>query len=178
MGVSFGMTVGFASIGGTDDDEATTRTKNFNRGTAQVSQHRGVEHFGRGAERELATREVEDAIDGVEHGVDVVCHEHNTGLRAPPIVVDEGDEALLVGEVEAREGLIAQQESGFVSERLTGAQPLLLATGKLTDGAVSERARVNGVDELFDALGVSLAANREAKAVAGDPQRDEVATAL
>ena len=63
------------------------------------------------------------------------------------VPVDEPDDRLLVGEVEARERLIAQQQARVVGERLADAQPLLLATGEQSDGAVGELPRADLVEQ-------------------------------
>ena len=68
-----------------------------------------------------------------------------TSSTAAPVLaavpVDEADDRLLVGEVEARERLVAQQQRRIVGERLADAQALLLAAREHADGPVGERAR-------------------------------------
>ncbi len=78
----------------------------------EVAQNLGVEHVIGPPEREAATGEVQDAVDFAEDGVDVVRHEEHGGARRSSMVVDEADDGALIGEVETREGLVAEQEPG------------------------------------------------------------------
>ena len=99
------------------------------------------------AEREAAVREVQDAVDLAQHRVDVVRDEQHGGAGLAAVPVDEPDDGLLVGEVEARERLVAQQQPRVVGERLADAQPLLLAAGEQPDGPIGEVAGADRVDE-------------------------------
>ena len=72
--------------------------------------------------------------------VDVVRHEQHGGAGLAAVPVDEPDDGLLVREVEARERLVAQQQPRIVGERLTDAQPLLLAAREQPDRVVGEVA--------------------------------------
>ena len=81
-------------------------------------------------------REVQDAVDHAEHGIDVVRHEEDARTAVASAAVDELGDAALVREVETREGLVAQQEQRVVGERLPDAQSLLLAAREGADRAV------------------------------------------
>ena len=109
--------------------------------------------------------------------VDVVRHEQHGGAGLAAVPVDEPDDGLLVREVEARERLVAQQQPRVVGERLTDAQPLLLAAREQPDRVVGEVARADGVDEPVDALALAAARERQAEAVPVDAERHEVAAA-
>lgn len=103
-------------------------------------------------------------------------HQEHAGARAA-VLVDEAYDGLLVGEVEARERFVAQQQARIVGERLPDAQPLLLAAREHPDRLVREAARSDGVDEGVDALAVGASGDRQAEPVPVDAEGDEVAAA-
>ena len=127
------VVVRFLGIRRADDDEAVARAQHEDVRAVEVGEHVGAQHLVGRAQREAAVRDVEDAVDLAEQRVDVVGHEQNRGVRVLAMPVDEPDDRLLVGEVEARERLVAQQQARVVGERLSDAQPLLLATGEQAD---------------------------------------------
>ena len=91
--------------------------------------------------------------------------------------VDETDHRALVGEVEAGEGLIAQQEGRIVGERLSDPEALLLAAGELPDATVGVVSGADGLEEAVDASTVTASGEREPEPMAVDAEGDEVAGA-
>jgi hypothetical protein len=162
------MVVGCLGIRGADDHQPIARAQHEDGRAVQVGERLRGEHLVGRAECEPAVREIEDAVDLAEDRVDVVRDEQDRGILLAAVPVDEADDGLLVGEVQARERLVAQQQAGLVREGLAGAQPLLLTAGELADGAVGEVAGADRVDERVDAVPCRAAA----AGTAGGSRRD------
>lgn len=103
--------------------------------------------------------------------------QQHRGVALAAVAVDEAHDGLLVGEVETRQRFVAQQQGGVVGEGLAYAQPLLLAAREESHGAIGERRRADGLEQLVDACPVLLAREREAEAVSVDAEADDVAPA-
>ena len=93
-----------------------------------------------------------------------------------PVPIDERHDRLLVGKVEARQRLIAQQQAGVVGDRLPDAQPLLLAPGQFTDGPVGEPFGTDVCHQRVDPVALTPAGEAESELVAGDTEGHEVPT--
>ena len=164
-------------VGRADHDEASARTEHVDRSAVEIAEHARVEHLIGLSEHEAPAREIEDAVDAAQHRVDVVRDEQDRGIRLASVTVDERDHRLLVGEVETREGLVAQQDARVVGERLADAQALLLATREQAHGAVGEVLRPDRADQRVHALAIGAPREGDAPLVPVHTERDEVAPA-
>ena len=131
--------------------------------------------------------EVDDPVQVGQQRVDVVGDEqHGHALPSADLCHERGHDRL-VGQVEAVERLVQQQQLRPAHERLGDQQPLLLAAGELPDRAVRVLARADELDHLLDPLprppacASSGPAGRERQrqppAVAVEPQAHHVAPA-
>ena len=76
------------------------------------------------------------AVDHAEDGIDVMRDEQHGGPALVALPVDDLGDASLVGQVEVRQRLVAEQQHGLVGERLPDPQPLLLATREQAHSAI------------------------------------------
>ncbi len=124
-----------------------------------------------------AGREVQDAVDAVQHGVHVVSDEDDGRPALSTLRVEQIDDAALVGEVERQQRLVGEDQHRVGDERLRDAQPLLLAAGEPAD----RRVRVGGCADLVqrrvDSRAVVCVEAAEAPAVAVEAEPHEVAPA-
>src|SRR5205814_2932710 len=89
----------------------------------------------------------------------------------------------LVGQVEAVERFVEQEQAGSAGQSLGDEQSLLLAAGHLADGALGVRGRTDQVDDLLDppahvtgaAAPAAPARHREAPTIAVESEADDVA---
>ena len=102
-------------------------------------------------------------------------HEQHRRVAFAALPVDDRGDCLLVGEIEAGERLIAQEQGGVVGKGLADAQPLLLAPGEEADGAVGVCLGAHVAQQPVDALAVAAAAHRQSEARAVHTELDEVA---
>src|ERR1035437_7820497 len=99
-----------------------------------------------------ATRQVDDEIAIRQQRVDVVCDEQHPDAVPAADVLHERRDGCLVGQVEAVERLVEQQQLRPAPERLGDEQALLLPAGALADRALGIVARPDHRDRLAHAL--------------------------
>src|SRR3954468_9655661 len=121
-------------LGLADDDEPSVgRGEHLDAGAVEAAEGLAGDHLVGRADRGAAFAQVHDAIDVAKDRVDVVRHEQD---RHALLLADAGDErsdGCLVGQVEAVERLVQQQEPRPAYERLRDEQALLLTARELTD---------------------------------------------
>jgi hypothetical protein len=157
-----------------DHDEPIAGAQHEDRRAVQLGQRLEVSTSS-GAPRVNRPPEVQDAVDRPQHRVDVVGDQQHARAARTPVVVDELDDGLLVGEIEAGERFVAEEQRGIVGERLADAQALLLSARQQAHRTVGERTRAHGVDERVDARTIAAPRQRQAEPVAVDTERDDVA---
>jgi hypothetical protein len=112
----------------------------------------GRHHFGRRPDPEFAVHQIEHSIDQRQDRIDLVRHEQHCGVMAAPTLVDQRRDQVLVGEVEAEQRLVAQQDPRVADQSLRDPQSLLLTAGHGTDGSVGKRLGADLCDGVVDDL--------------------------
>ena len=79
-----------------------------------------------------------------------VTNTHGRAVLAPA-PVDEFADAALVLQVEAEQGLVAEQQPRVAGERLPDAEPLLFAAGQVADRFVGVVGGADGLEQRVDA---------------------------
>ena len=104
---------------------------------------------GRARDR-AALGEVDHPVQVGQDRVDVVGDHHDGHALLPADPADERGDGGLVGQVEAVQRLVEQQQFGPPHQRLRDQQPLLLAAGALPDRPVRVGRRADQLDHLGD----------------------------
>ena len=89
--------------------------------------------------RASASGQVDDGIDHVQDGIDVVGDHDDGSVAASPAGVDEGADGPLLMQVEGDQRLVAQQQFRVSDQRLPDPEPLLFPAGQVPDPAGGER---------------------------------------
>src|SRR6266516_2961919 len=122
--------------------------QHLDRGAVQAGQRRRVDHLGRGTRHRAALAEVDDPVQVAQDRVDVVGDDHHRDRLAPADLADQRGDGGLVGQVEAVQRLVQQEQPGPPGQCLGDQQALLLATGELPDRAVRVAAGADQLDQL------------------------------
>src|SRR5207247_4940926 len=155
-----GMTVAMDEwgVGLTDDDEpAVGGMKDLDRRAVETAERSARDHLFRRALDRAAAGEVDDAVEVADDRVDVVRDEQHGDLLLLADAAHERGDRGLVGEVEAVERLVEQQQPRPPDERLRDQQALLLAAGELADWPAGISGGADELDHLRDAGRVALA---------------------
>src|SRR5438132_7978765 len=99
-----------------------------------------------GARGPAAVHDEEDAIDEMEHRIDIVRDEEDGAVLALAPAPKELGDALLVPQVEARERLVAEEQVRSADERLRDPEALLLAARQPPDGRLGVSTGLHGRD--------------------------------
>ncbi len=83
-----------------DDDDAAAHAQHVDVGLVEQRERLRGQHLVGRPDRPRAGREIEDAVDAVQHGVDVVGDEDHRRAGAAPARIEEVYDAPLVSEVE------------------------------------------------------------------------------
>ena len=140
------------------------------------------DHLARRPCDRAAAGEVDDAVEVGEDRVDVVGDEqHGDALARGRSAATSAATARLVGQVEAVERLVEQQQLRPADQRLGDQQPLLLAAGELADRPLGVGAGADELDHLVDPrarprapAAPSGSRQRHAPAVAVEAEPDDV----
>src|SRR5436190_5789462 len=166
-------------LGLADDHEpAVGGAQHLDRGAVEPAEGRARDHVLGHALDGLAAGDVDDAVEVAENRVDVVGDEQHGDVLLPTDPAHERGDRRLVGQVEAVEGLVEEEQLGSADERLGDQQPLLLAAGQLADGLAGVAGGVDELEHLRDARRRPGAAGeprqRDAEARPVEPEPDEV----
>jgi hypothetical protein len=164
-----------------DDEPAVGCAQHLDRRPVQTGECLARDHLlGRPLDCPAAG-DVHDAVEVAEDRVDVVGDEQDGHLLLLADASHERSDGSLIGEIEAVERLVEQQQTGAADERLGDQQALLLAAGELADGLVRVARGIDELDHLGDSRCLSRAArqrrDRDAPASAVEPERDDVGAA-
>ena len=133
------------------------------------------EHLLDGAGEGLAGSQIDDGIDHVQDGIDVVGDHDDGSVGGSPAGVDEGADGPLLMQVERDQRLVAQQQLRVSDQCLPDPEPLLFPTGQVLDPAGGEGGGVDGGHHLIDRLPSRPAGQGEPEPVAVEAKADEIA---
>ena len=161
-----------------DDEPAVGGAQHLDRRTVEPAQCLARDHLV-GASRDGSPGgEVHDLVEVAEDRVDVVGDEHYGDLLVLADATDERRDRGLVGEVEAVERLVEEEELRPAGERLRDQEPLLLAARQLAARPRGVRVGADERDHLGDAGGRAPAGGeprqRYAPAGAVETEPDDV----
>src|SRR5712691_1478141 len=149
-----------------DDDTGVACVQHFDRSAVKGCERLRAYDVLRLTRQDVTARDIDDAIDEREDGIDVVRDEQYGDASRAADAPDQLGDRLLIVEVQALERLVERQHPRAADQRLGDQNPLLLATGELADGSVFVRCRSDELDHLGDALGFRLRWKREPPALA------------
>src|SRR5438876_3197600 len=169
-------------LGLPDDDEPSVGgVQHLDRRSVEPAERLARDHLFRASFDGGAAGDVDDAVEVAEDRVDVVGDQQDGHVLLAADAAHERRDGGLIGEVEAVERLVEQEQSGLPHERLGDQQPLLLPSGELADRLPCVRARVDELDHLGDPCGLSGSARQagdgDAPAGSVESELDDVDTA-
>ena len=141
-------------------------------GAVQGAEARCGEHGVGGPCCPAACRHVEDLVDNVRDGGDLVGDVHHGAAVLTAMLVDDRDDLVLRGWVERRQRLVTQQQPWAACQGLGDPQPLLLAARQQPDRHVCVRFRADRFDHWVYLAGPGAG---QAQALAVDAELDQVA---
>src|SRR2546421_8813254 len=156
------------------DEPAVGGVQDLDRCAVEAAERLARDHlFGRALDRATAGQ-IDDAVEVADDRIDVVRDEQHGDPLVFADATHEGGDRGLVGQVEAVERLVEQQEIRSADERLRDQEPLLLAAGELADRLPRISSSADELDHLGDTGCVSLAtwAAREWNTPAGSVQSE------
>src|SRR5436189_1509606 len=116
-----------------DDEPAVGGAQHLDRRAVEAAERGARDHLGGAAFDGAAAGDVDDAVEVAEDRVDVVGDEQHRDLLLSADPSYERRDRGLVGQVEAVERLVEQQQLRSTDECLRDQQPLLLAARELAD---------------------------------------------
>lgn len=123
----------------------------------------GGEDLVRWARRDDLPREQEDVVGDVRLG-DVVRREHDRATVGP-LLLEDGDDPVLGGQVETGGGLVKEEEVAVLSESLRDVDPLTLARGELAEVSALEVGDAQPFHRFGDGAPVLVAERPEGTAL-------------
>ena len=157
-----------------DDDDVVVHPDHVDVRAVQGAEALRGEHGVGGPCCPAARRHVEDLVDNVRDGSDLVGDVHHGGAVLAAVPVDDRDDLFLRGRVEREQRLVTQQQPWPARQGLGDPQPLLLPARQEPDRHIRIRLSADRFDH-----GVHLAGPgpRQARALAVDAELDQVAAA-
>src|SRR6266516_646504 len=129
------------------------RSQDLNGGRVEARKRLGGNDLFRRSDRNLPVCDIHHAIDGRQDRIDIMRHEQHRRSSIPADLPDHARHTLLVTQIQALHGFVQRQNPWLRHERLCNEQPLLLPTGKLTNGPIGIRSRPDQIDGLLHAAG-------------------------